>query len=366
MILHVIPHLWSGAGSVVTRLCEAQRRHGPVAIVTTGRGDEHPDWPSYRTRLRRAGVARHEIDCFHRDSATYWSSVDALSALIDQLRPSVIHAHAGVPAGAAAMARATAGRRIRLIGQMYSWAPNRPPWMNRQDAWGFGQCDRVVVSAHGYSTRLSELGVPARKLVYLPWGLPLETLAVRDTPAAARLRAPEIGFVGRIEPRKEQLTLVHAFARVVRHWPGARLTLVGPVADEDYARAIRAAIDRHGLADAVTLTGAVPDALRYMRRWDLFVSLSNDEGQGLAVLEAMALGVPVVARRVAGIADFLGDRTTGYAVTRGSAAAAAAVIREALAQPRHAASIAKRARRLVERRYSWERTIRVFERLYRL
>jgi glycosyltransferase involved in cell wall biosynthesis len=364
MILHVIPHLWSGAGSVVTRLCEAQRQRGPVAIVTTGRRGDHPDWPAYRTRLRRAGIEHHEIDFFHRDRATYWSSVAALGDLVRDLRPTVIHAHAGVPACAAATVRAATARRIRLIGHMYSWGPNRPEWMNQQDACGFSQCDRVVVSAHAYWTMLEQRGVPAKKLVYVPWGLPLDALTPRATTRSARSRAPQIGFVGRIEPRKGQLTLVRAFACVVSTFPGARLTLVGPVADPEYAAAIRAAIDRCDLGRAVTLTGAVRDTAPHIRRWDLFVSLSSDEGQGLAVLEAMALGVPVVARPVAGISDFLTDGKTGFAVPGASAAAAATAMRDALSHPMRMAAVATRARRLVERRYSWERTVKVLERVY--
>jgi glycosyltransferase involved in cell wall biosynthesis len=364
MILHVIPHLWSGAGGVVTRLCESQRSHGPVAIVTTGRRGDHPDWPAYRARLRRAGVAHHAIDFFHRDSATSWSSIAALRDLVGRLRPSIIHAHAGAPAAAAAMVRETAGRRIRLVGHMYSWGPNRPEWMNQQDAWGFSRCDRVVVSAHAYWTLLEQRGVPAKKLVYVPWGLPLDALAPRALGRSTRTHAPRIGFVGRIEPRKGQLALVRAFARVVRAFPDARLTLVGPVADSDYAAAVRAAIDRHDLRRAVRLTGAVRDAARHVRTWDLFVSLSSDEGQGMAVLEAMALGVPVAARPVAGISDFLSDGETGVAIHGASAPAAATTIRDALSNPARMASIARRARRLVERRYSWEQTVTALDRIY--
>jgi glycosyltransferase involved in cell wall biosynthesis len=364
MILHVIPHLWSGAGNVVTRLCEAQRRRAPVAIVTAGQRGDHPNWSAYHARLRRAGVEHHTIDFFHRDSATYWTSVAALTDLVDRMRPSIIHAHAGVPACATAMVRAAAGPRVRLIGHMYSWDPNRPEWMNQQDAWGFTRCDRVIVSAHAYWTMLEERGVPAKKLVYVPWGLPLDDLTPRATTRGERSRAPRIGFVGRIEPRKGQLTLVRAFARVVRAFPDARLTLVGPVADPDYAAAVRSAIDRHGLSHAVTLTGAVRDTARHMRRWDLFVSLSSDEGQGLAVLEAMALGVPVVARPVAGISDFLTDGETGMAVAGASAASAATAMRDALSNPARMAAIATRARSLVERRYSWERTVQVLEGVY--
>src|SRR4051812_23805639 len=94
-VLHVIPFLWSGAGGVLTRLCEAQRVHGPVAIVTAGKGGPHPDWPTYRRRLRRAGVTHYTIDFFHRDGH-FWAGVSELAGIVRRLKPAVIHAHAGV------------------------------------------------------------------------------------------------------------------------------------------------------------------------------------------------------------------------------------------------------------------------------
>lgn len=384
-VLHIAPFLWSGAGGVITRLCEAQRRHGPVVLVTTGRQGGLRDWESYRRRLRRAGVTLHAIDFFRRDPETFWSSADRLAGLIAELRPGVIHAHAGVPSCGAVAARGISGHRARIIGQMYSWGPNRPAWMDRQDTWGLGQTDRIVCSARAYWDLLVQSGVPARKLTYLPWGLPLDQLPWRGDRAAApaaaarlgqgtprgrvvsgepRTDGPRLGFVGRIEPRKGQLALVEAFARVRRSHAAARLELVGPVADEAYATRVRAAIAAHRLEDAVTLTGEVRSITAHLRRWDLFVSLSADEGQGLAVLEAMAIGVPVAARCVAGLADFLVDGRTGFAIEDATPTRVADAIRHAWTHPALAAAIARRARRLVERRYAWEHTPAAFDRLY--
>jgi glycosyltransferase involved in cell wall biosynthesis len=360
-ILHVIPYLWSGAGGVLTRLCEDQAQHGPVAIVTTGTGGAQPDWASYRARLRRAGVGHHTIDFYHRDQATFWSSAATLSRLIAKLKPAVIHAHAGVPACGAAIARRMSGLRPKLIGQMYSWGPDRPHWMNEQDLWGFGACDRVVCSADAYWDLLVEGGIPERKLTYLPWGLPLEQLSYRGD-RAANAEAPAIGFVGRIEPRKGQLALVKAFAELRKRRSDATLELVGPIADERYAAEVQAAIAMAGLSRAVSMSGSVPDVAARIREWDLFVSMSSDEGQGLAVLEAMALGVPVLARPVAGIRDFLAPNRTGFALHSTSATRAGRAMAAALATPSR--TLTRAARRMVERRYSWTATVSAFDRLY--
>lgn len=365
-VLHVIPYLWSGAGAVVTRLCEAQRRDRPVAIVTTGTRGETPDWPTYRTRLRRAGVAHHTIDFYHRDGGQFWSSAAQLARLVRTLRPAVIHAHAGVPCCGAIVARDLSGHRVRVVGQMYSWGPGRPEWMNQQDMWGFGRADRVVCSARAYWDLLRRYGVPSRKLVYLPWGLPLDELAWRGDRAETPSQSTSLtlGFVGRIEPRKGQLALVEALARLARALPGTRLELVGPVADEAYAARLRTEVAAARLHGSVILTGEVPDVARYLRRWDLFVSMSEDEGQGLAALEAMAVGVPLVARPVAGISDFLVDGRTGVAIAGGSARCAADAICRAWSPATPLRAIARRARRLVERRYDWARTLEAFNRLY--
>jgi glycosyltransferase involved in cell wall biosynthesis len=363
-ILHLAPFLWSGAGSVITRLCEHQRQAGPVIVATTGAAGTLGDWPSFRTRLRRAGVRHVRIDGFHRDPERFWASAAQLTRLLDATAPSVVHTHAGVPTALAVVAAAAAHHRPRIIGQMYSWGRNRPGWMDQHDLWAFSQADRVVYSAHTYGAVLRAGGVAPRRMVYLPWGLPLDTLPWRE-PRAGHGPGPRVGFVGRIEPRKGQLALVEAFARVRRAEPAATLHLVGPVADRAYAAQVRAAIGSHGLSGRVHLHGHVPDVPRVLRDWDLFVSLSDDEGQGLAVLEAMATGIPVVARRVPGIEDFLVDGRTGWAVDGPSPAAAAVVIRRALADASAARRISRRARRLVEQRYDWATMVARFARLYR-
>jgi glycosyltransferase involved in cell wall biosynthesis len=360
-ILHVIPYLWSGAGGVVTRLCESQRRAHRVAIVTSGEHGANPDWPTYRARLRRAGVEHHTID-FHRRSE-FWPSADRLASVILKLKPSVIHAHAGVPCCAAVVARQMSGHGAPVIGQMYSWGPDRSTWMNHQDLWGFARTDRVVCSARAYWDLLVDGGVPARKLVYLPWGLPLERLPFREAKAVGDALA--IGFVGRIEPRKGQLDLVLAFARLRRHFPDARLELVGPIADRSYARRVRAAIAANQLRRAITITGEVDDVGAHVRTWDLFVSLSSDEGQGLAVLEAMAIGVPVVARPVAGISDFLVDRRNGFAIKDAKVKTSALTMLRACRAPDTRRAVSRNARAMIDRRYDWARTVAAFERIYR-
>jgi glycosyltransferase involved in cell wall biosynthesis len=350
-IVHVTPFLWSGAGGALVRLAEAQRASGSeVTVVTTGRSRGGSDWPAQRQRLRRAGVAHVRLDFFAREPNVFWPSVDALNRLLARKRPDIAHAHAGVPACALAVCRDRGPWRGAVVAHLNSWGVGRPGWMDTMDAWGLARLDRVICIARAYQVRLAQLGVARARLRYVPWGVDL--LERMPEPRAASEARPIVGFVGRIEPRKNQLAVIEAFARVRRTWPDLALELVGPVADHAYADTVRQAITDAGLDDAVRLTGAVPDVAPFVRRWCAFVSASVDEGQGLAVLEAMALGVPVVAAKTRGIEDYL-DMATGVVVARSTPVALARGLGQVLARPGQTLARLKRARRLVVRRYRW-------------
>lgn len=361
-IVHVTPFLWSGAGGALVRLAEAQAAAGAdITVVTTGQSLGGRDWPAQRQRLRRAGVRHVRLDFFARDPATFWPSVERLTALLARVRPHVAHAHAGVPACALAMARDRGTWRGGAIAHLNSWGVGRPAWMDTMDAWGFARLDRVVCISRAYQARLAALGVPQARLRYVPWGVDL--LDRIDEPRGANEARAIVGFVGRIEPRKNQVAIVEAFARVRRRWPDLALELVGPVADHAYADDVRRAVTEAGLDDVVRMTGAVPDVVPFVRRWCAFVSASADEGQGLAVLEAMALGVPIVAARARGIEDYL-DAGTGLVVARPSPAALAAGIGKVLAAPGPALARVRRARHLVTRRYAWPAALRSLAEVY--
>jgi glycosyltransferase involved in cell wall biosynthesis len=358
-VVHVIPFLWSGAGRVVTRLCEEQAARGvDVHLATTGRAGAERDWPAYRRRLRTAGVTWHRLNTFDRRPESLWPTVDRASRLLASLSPDVVHAHAGVPTFISTLA----ARRSRVIGQMYSWGPNRPPWMDTMDLLGFARADRVVVSADFYARLLVEGGVRKSRLAYIPWGV--------DDVGGVRLQADSgnvplhLGFVGRLEPRKDQLTLVEAVPRLLKRGLDIHLTLVGPDGDAAYAAAVRDRVGELGLNHRVTITGPVRTVGAHLRALDLFVSLSHDEGQGLAVLEAMAAGVPVLARRAAGLEDFLVDGRNGLWLAGRTPRSVADDIHRALSDRARLARVASSAARMVRRRYTWPATLQALETVY--
>ena len=178
-ILHVIPFLWSGAGNVVTRLCETQASGNQVGIVTSGKSKGFDDWTEYRKRLKSAGVEHFNIDFFDRDPAVFWRSTDAFEKLAATWKADIIHCHSGVPACAAAMCK------LDFIGQIHSWGVGRPEWMNAMDLRGFRSAKRVLCGSLAYQKILIEGGVEPSRIRYLPWGLNLKDIYRRtDHPGA--------------------------------------------------------------------------------------------------------------------------------------------------------------------------------------
>ncbi|HLE43219.1 MAG TPA: glycosyltransferase [Methylomirabilota bacterium] len=138
-------------------------------------------------------------------------------------------------------------------------------------------------------------------------------------------------YVGRLDREKNLEFLLEAFARVVARRPEAELLLVGRGTREATLRR-RAA--RLRVASRVRFVGGVSlDAVvRYYQAADLFLFTSTTETQGLAVLEAMAVGLPVVAVRAAGVEEAVVDGVSGLLVPEDREAVAAAAL-EVLADP---------------------------------
>jgi glycosyltransferase involved in cell wall biosynthesis len=134
---------------------------------------------------------------------------------------------------------------------------------------------------------------------------------------------PVIGFVGRLVPRKGALDLVKAAPAIRAVRPDVRIVIVGddPYEDEesDYAAAVRA-------SDEVDHVGRVDGAAGILGHLDVLVLPSRQEPFGTVVAEAMAAGTPVVATRVDGLPELVGDGVTGALVDPGDTAALAVAV----------------------------------------
>ncbi len=128
-------------------------------------------------------------------------------------------------------------------------------------------------------------------------------------------RPPTIVSVGNLRAEKNQESLLRSFAQVVERLPEAQLRIVGE--GKERGRLEELAVTS-GVAERVRFLGRVDPPWEELSRADLFASSSLVEPLGIAALEAMAAGLPVVAPRVGGLADLVDDGVTGVLVETGN------------------------------------------------
>lgn len=171
-----------------------------------------------------------------------------------------------------------------------------------------------------------------------------------------------IGSIGRLSEEKGQRLLLEAFPRVLERVPTARLAFAGDGPDARYLRERAAAL---GLERAVRFLGHRTDIRDVYGGLDLLVLSSYTEGLPNVVLEAMALGVPVVATAVGGTPELLRDGVTGRLVPSGDGEALAAAIVDAFLGPGAARDRAATARRHVEAEFDMSTLVRRTHTIYR-
>jgi glycosyltransferase involved in cell wall biosynthesis len=170
-----------------------------------------------------------------------------------------------------------------------------------------------------------------------------------------------IGTVAVFRPVKDLHTMLEAMSLIVRETPRARLVLMGagPLKNE-----LEATAERLGLKSVVYFPGFRRDATQLLPALDTFVLSSVSEGISLALLEAMAAGVPVVATRVGGNLEILQRPGCGILVPPRSPRELADAILALMNDPNQRRELSAGGRRRVEEAFSLQRMIRAYEGLY--
>lgn len=222
----------------------------------------------------------------------------------------------------------------------------------------FREASALVAVSRGMRDRLVELGAPPERVHYNPCGVNCDLFGGAEPARSPPLVVAVARFV---EVKAPQLTLA-AFAAALRQCPEARLRMIG---DGPLLGECRRLSARLGVDHAVTFTGRQPHDVvaEEMRGARLFAQHSVEaasgavEGTPVAVLEAGASGLPVVATRHGGIPDVVTDEETGLLVEERDVAGMARQMLRLLSDPAHAARLGGAAQRRVREQFSAECSI---------
>jgi glycosyltransferase involved in cell wall biosynthesis len=208
----------------------------------------------------------------------------------------------------------------------------------------YPRASHIITNTEGAKTELAGfIGVPTARVSVIPNALDLEritSLAAEPPDAGVVWPAdPVLVHVGRFTHAKDHETLLQAFAKIRRHRP-ASLVLVGD--GEDEAR-VRARTSELGLDGDVLFTGFTRNPYRYLARATISVLTSRFEGLPNALIESMALGIPIVSTACRfGPVEVLGNNEYGVLTPVGDPDAFAAAVEALLDDPGRRRELSRR------------------------
>ena len=276
-----------------------------------------------------------------------------------------------------------AAREARRAGVPYLVRPHGTldPFLRRRHSWrkafldvAFQRRDLDQAAVIHYTSEAEcdlarPLGFRAPAVV-VPHGFDISELEDRPSPADYGHRYPElvdadlVVFLGRLTAKKGLEILLQAFAKVAADHPRAMLVIAGPD-DEGQGDKVRALIRRLGLESRVKLPGMVlgREKLELLAAAKAWVLTSHGENFGVAVVEAMACGVPVVISDRVAIHDQVTAAGAGLVVGL-DAAEVAGAITSLLDHPGQRRRLGEAGSRLVRERFSWDAASAELERVY--
>ena len=361
----------------MTTVCHLIDASGDTAYFRAiARHQDRERWPVTIGSIAPAGplqraMASLDTPTFSLDGAPGWSDWTAarrLASLLRERSVGVLHAHCFFPTLwgllAARLARVPfvftrhhSDHHLRLGRR----------WHTRVDGWCARRAARAIaVSEATRRIMIEREGVPDARIAVVWNGqdapeAPTED-AVRATHASLGLDGvPAVCLVvARLHEEKGHAVLWRALPDVLREVPGLVVLCAG---DGPHRPALEADVRRLGLGPAVRFLGQRSDVPALLSLSSLVVLPSLAESFGLAALEAMSLGRPVVASRAGGLPEVVADGETGLLADVGDAAGLAAAMRALLSDPGRAHVMGEAGRRRASM-FTGERMVRGYEAVY--
>ena len=359
----------------------AERGHEVVLIDVVSRAPR--DLLHDKVKLvELAGVAEsvqsgsgNRAERFLRPWSNCYRYVRAFLSRADVAGADIVHFHSHLPAFFAQ----------RLYGVRTAYTAHTPLWAlpAPRESGARGRAARFSPLSHLHDLieksviRRSDVAVglggyladavPGANVATIPNGLDCKNWPRVDRASARTalgLQAEEfvVAFAGRIHQEKGIETLLEAVRLVAPSMPRLNVRILGPLSgsfdsrDEPvtgYARALMSSSQGLPVRFMGFISNWDPEFRSYLAAADVFVLPSRREPQGMVVLEAMAMGTPVIGSATGGIADMISP-DVGYLFAPGDARALAARLREANDDAEALARMGRNARARVEKLYSWE------------
>ena len=345
-ILQIVPEMKVGGverGTYDMAVAFAKRGHKSV-VVSNGGELADKFWGS--------GVVHYKLPVHEKNPLILWQMVRQVKKLIQKEKIDIVHARSRVPAWVGFWA--TRKSSAQFLTTCHGYYSNH--FFSQVMGWG----KFVIVISHAVARRMiEEFHVPHARIRLIPRGVDLSQFPYQcEAKPLLGKKEITIGIIGRITPLKGHGDFLKAISKVVQEIPNLRVWIVGEALKEKerYLAYLQQLVRRLGLTSQVEFLGHQSDIPAILRQLDLLVlTTTTPEAFGRVLIEAQAVGVPVIATRVGGVVDVVEDEKTGLLVPPSDPLILSSAILKILKNPELTRQMVQTARKRVEQDFSLER-----------
>ena len=263
-------------------------------------------------------------------------------------------------------------RHIALVSTAHAWVMLglKGEMYRRLDLLLMRRFDHLIAVSQATKSEMLTAGVPESKISVIhngidtkAWSPEMVRTTLREELNISSSR-PVVGYVGRIMPEKDLVSWLKAAALVTKKFPEARFVLVGEGRDDTTLHELQTLVSTLEISEHVIFLGHRYNLLPVYSAFDIFLLSSLREGLPNSILEAMALGIPVVTTDVAGAKELVVDGETGFVVPQKDPKQMAKAVVTLLADPYTLKRMSQAGRSRVESEFAFLNRLRRVEDLY--
>jgi glycosyltransferase involved in cell wall biosynthesis len=261
---------------------------------------------------------------------------------------------------------------VRLLSTAHAWVllGLKGELYRRLDLLVMRRLNHLIAVSHATKAEMVAGGVPAESVTVIHNAI--DTVAWAPDRGTESFRAelalsgtfPVIGYVGRINQEKDLDTWLRAAAMVAQKYPTAKFVLVGDGRGDDTQSNLEQLAKTLGIENNLIFPGYRSSLQSVYAAFDIFMLSSRREGLPNCILEAMAMGLPVVTTDVAGAKELVKDQETGYVLPQGDVQGLGAALLKLVDDSVLRERFRRAGRERIEKEFSFANRLRRIEDLY--
>jgi len=369
-ILYIITKsVWGGAAKYVFDLSNNLSEDFNIAIAAGDKG-------KFFDKIKKSKLPYYQINNFQRTINPFkdiFAFFEILSLLI-QLKPDIIHINSSKAGGIAGLAgwiyKIISNKKIKLIFTAHGWAfaEDKAKWkislikfFSKITAAFY---DKIIcVSEYDRKIAIDNNICPNNKLVAIHNGIDIKNINFLTKEEAQnklinRISPLLIGTIAEWTHNKGLIYLLRAIKKIKDK--EFDVVLIGSGENPDKEKMDKLTRKYKN----IHLIEYIPDAVKYLKAFDIFVLPSTKEGLSYTIIEAMIAEIPIIATNVGGIPEMITDQETGFSIEPKSPELISKKIEYILSNPEKVKTITEKARQKAEQEFTLKKMIEKTKKLY--